>query len=147
MTKKSVSAKAVYAFLFLALFLALASANARGGTDELMSYTDGYSIQGVWTGTAPEPSYASITLTVKPNERKLRYGSPRSCELTLEEPRNADDDTLIFGVSASSGGWCDRLLMGSISVRADIEIDSLIYVVKDHSGKVLEEGKMRRTGT
>ncbi len=143
MNRNTVSSKATFAFLILVLFLASASLGTQGCADAASS-GGGNAIEGVWTGVTSGASSASITLTVSPGERKLRYGNPRSCDLALEEPISPDGSTQQFGIVSSTGGRCDAFLMGKLSVRPDGGSGDLAYTVSDSSNRVVESGRLRR---
>ncbi len=146
MNRNIVSNKATFVFLILALFLALASLGAQGCAEEASSNGGAKAIEGVWTGVTSDPSGASITLTVRPSDGTLRYGSPRSCELTLEEPSSPDGSTQKFGIVSSTGGRCNAFLMGKLSVSLEGNADEIAYKVTDSSNKLVESGRLRRSG-
>lgn len=143
MNRNAVSSKATFVFLILVLFLAIASVGTQGCADAASS-GGGNAIEGVWTGATSGAGSASITLTVSPSERKLRYGNPRSCDLALEEPISPDGSTQQFGIVSSTGGRCDAFLMGKLSLRLDGGSGDLAYTVSDSSSRVVESGRLRR---
>jgi len=146
MNRDTVFSKASFVFLILVLFLAVASLGTVGCAEDAASGGASASIEGVWTGATAGASSSNITLTVRPNERKLRYGSPRSCELGLEEPSTPDGSTQKFGIISSTGGRCDVFLVGKLTVRPEGEKGDLTYEVTDSNSKVVENGQLHRSG-
>lgn len=146
MNRNIVSNKATFVSLILALFLALTSLGAQGCAEEASSNGGAKAIEGVWTGVTAGASSSNVTLTLRASERKLRYGSPRSCDLGLEEPSALDGDRQRYGIVSSTGGYCDRCMMGKLTIKADGNTGDLAYEVTDSGDKVVENGQLRRTG-
>lgn len=145
MSRNRASNRAV--IVFLVMFVAVASFATLGCAGEAVSGGGNAStFEGVWTGVTAGASSSNVTLTLRASERKLRYGSPRSCDLGLEEPSALDGNRQRYGIVSSTGGYCDRCMMGKLTIKADGNTGDLAYEVTDSGNKVVENGQLRRTG-
>lgn len=147
MNRNRASNRAVILFLFLVMFVAAASLATLGCAGEAASSgVTASTFEGVWTGVSPGASSSNVTLTLHASERKFRYGSPRSCDLGLEEPSAPGANQRRFGIVSSTGGFCDRCMMGKLTIKAVGDAGDLAYEVTDTGNKVVESGQLRRTG-
>lgn len=145
MSRNRASNRAV--IVFLVMFVAAASLATLGCAGEAVSGGGNAStFEGVWTGVTAGASSSNVTLTLRASERKLHYGSPRSCDLGLEEPSALDGNRQRYGIVSSTGGYCDRCMMGKLTIKADGNTGDLAYEVTDSGNKVVENGQLRRTG-
>ncbi len=71
----------------------------------------------VWAGIVEDDEQGPIQakLTVDSGKYSLHYGVPRSCRLEGEEV-SADDDKIILRFKESSGGICDDLYQGTMTI-------------------------------
>jgi len=71
----------------------------------------------VWVGVVDDPieGQMSAEFTNKPDKFTLHYGVPRSCRLECERILD-DGKQMIFRFSESSGGFCDSLYKGTMTI-------------------------------
>jgi len=133
--------------MFLVMFVAAASLATLGCAGEAASGGgNANTFEGVWTGVSAGATGSNITLTLRGSERKWRYGSPRSCDLGLEEPSPSDGNRQRYGIVSSTGGFCDKCMMGKLTITAGAGSGDLAYEVTDSSNTLVESGQLHRTG-
>ena len=116
-------------------FALAATALAEGGpVDDL---------EGVWTGETASGQGSAITLTLQDASSSLRYGSPRSCTLGLEDGTGSADGSRKYALAPSTGGRCDEFLNGKLLLRP-VGASALAYEIRDRGGRSAEQGQLRR---
>jgi len=131
--------------MFLTMFVAAVSFATLGCAGEAASGGGAVStFEGEWTGASAGASGSNITLTLSGAKRSWSYGSPRSCDIVLEEPRPADGNGQRHGIVSSTGGFCDTCLMGKLTITAGKTAGGLAYVLTDAKGKVVDSGQLSR---
>jgi hypothetical protein len=151
MNKYSVVRRTIKAFSFLAIIVALSSLGSgcfAGGDPERDT-----GFKGVWTGkvTAPDGNISRMTLTLQSpgkttkDKSTLIYESPRDCTLTVVQKDNDRE----YSLTESSGGFCDKLLLGKLSVtkQGDNTLSyGLTSLGAQSSPKISEKGTLHRSG-
>ena len=146
MDRNKVSKRLVPLFMVVLLCVAAASFASLGCAAEAVSGGDpASSLEGVWTGAASGSGGSSITLTLRGAKRSWSYGSPRSCDLGLEEPRPVNGSGQRYGIVSTTGGFCDKCLMGRLTLTAG-KAGALEYRLTDSDNRVLDSGQLRRAG-
>jgi hypothetical protein len=83
-------------------------------------------LEGKWRGfiDAKDNGRITVDLTVKPSgasggmECTLHYGNPRTCELVAEST-GSKDNLYYFRFKTASGGFCDALYNGEMSLQVN----------------------------
>lgn len=141
-------------FSFLALIVAVPWSGPGCFAGNASSLNEGF--EGAWTGEVKASGAVNVVnLTLSPSgtatksRSTLTYENPRSCTLTLKFLKNAEDNGREYSITESTGGFCDKLLLGKLSLRKQGD-NSLAYEatsVEDKSStKISERGTLRRPG-
>jgi hypothetical protein len=83
-------------------------------------------LEGKWSGAivTEDTGRIAVDLTVKPSEASggmectLHYGPPRSCQLEAEST-GSKDNLYYFRFKTASGGFCDPLFNGEMSLQVN----------------------------
>lgn len=146
MDRNRASKRVISLFMVVLLCFAAASFATLGCAAEAISGGEpASSFEGVWTGASAGAGGSSITLTLRGAKRSWSYGSPRSCDLSLEEPIPANGSGQRYGIVSTTGGFCDRCLMGKLTVTAG-KAGGLAYTLTDSDDKALDSGQLRSAG-
>ncbi len=151
MSTYSVSKKIITAFAFLAISISASSmeslCDAAQGAD-LDTWTE-----GSWTGQIDIPGGGSRSVHIdisspaqEPKSKELKYSDPRGCTIKARYFGTAAEKGLEYVVTMSNGGFCDKLLHGSLFLKKQ-EQDRLGYELNYQDGttaKKSEKGQLQR---
>ncbi len=104
------------------------------------------SFEGVWSGVTAGETGSAITLTLQPATQTLRYGSPRGCVLTLNDPVDVGQGVLRYSITKSTGGYCNKYDQGKLVLKTGGVPDALRYEVTGTDKKNAEQGDLKRSG-
>lgn len=145
MNKYSLVKKTIVAFSFLAIIVAVSSFGSGCFAGSAPSFDTGF--EGSWTG---EVNSAVVNLNLQQTGKStLIYGSPRSCTLTVKFLKNSGDNGREYSITESTGGFCDKLLLGKLSLKKqdDNGLSCALTSLEDKSPtKISEKGTLRRSG-
>ncbi len=145
MSKYSVGKRTIMAFSLLAIIIAVSSFGSgcsAGSAPSLDKVFD-----GSWTG---EVNRSVVHLNLQQTGKStLTYETPRSCVLTVKLLKNDGDNGRVYSFAESTGGFCDKLLLGTLSLRKqeDNSLSCELTSLDDKSPtKVSEKGTLHRPG-
>ncbi|PKN48811.1 MAG: hypothetical protein CVU58_05170, partial [Deltaproteobacteria bacterium HGW-Deltaproteobacteria-16] len=103
--------------------------------------------EGSWTGVV---NSAVVNLNLQQTGKStLTYETPRSCVLTVKFLKNDGDNGRVYSLAESTGGFCDKLLLGKLLLRkqGDNSLSCELTSMDDKSSKkISEKGTLRRPG-
>lgn len=154
MNKHSLVKRTIVVFSFLAIVVAVSpfgSGCSAGGAPNLDK-----GFEGAWTGevkTSGAINVVNLTLhqpgkTAK-DKSTLVYENPRSCTLTVKFLKNTEGNGQEYSIIESTGGFCDKLLLGKLSLRKqeDNSLSCDLTSLDDKSpAKISEKGTLHRVG-
>ena len=145
MNKYSLVKKTIVAFSFLAIIVAVSSFGPGCSAGSAPSLDTGF--EGSWTG---EVNSSVVNLNLQQTGKStLTYETPRSCTLTVKFLKNSGDNGREYSITESTGGFCDKLLLGKLSLRkqgGNSLSCALISLDDKSSTKISEKGTLRRPG-
>ena len=143
MNKCSVVKRTIMAFSFLAIIIAVSSFGSRCFAESAPNLDKDF--EGSWTG---EVNSSVVNLNLQQTGKStLTYGTPRSCTLTVKFLKNDGDNGRAYSFVDSTGGFCDKLLLGTLSLRkvGDNSLSCILTSPDDKSSrKISEKGTLRR---
>jgi hypothetical protein len=104
---------------------------------------------GEWAGPATAsrpPIRFEVSVrqgTIGDEAAQLHYGAPRSCQLTAEYS-GIWSEQAAFGIKNSTGGYCDRLIGGLITMKTDGD-GALTFGISLIDGSAGDKGTLRRS--
>ncbi len=109
--------------------------------------------EGTWTGEVQAPggansSVVNLSLKARQDKSALRYEDPRGCTLTVKFLKNAGDNGREYALAESTGGFCDKLSPGKLSLQK-LDANTLSCELTSQDGispKISEKGQLRRVG-
>lgn len=141
MNKYSIVKRTIAVVFFLTIIVAVSSLGSgcyAGGDKDF---------EGSWTG---EVNSSVVTLNLQQSGKStLRYENPRSCVLTVKFLKNAENNGREYSITESTGGFCDKLLLGRLSLnkKGDNSLSCELTSLDDKSStKISEKGMLRRSG-
>lgn len=151
MNKYSIFKRTIVAFSFLVAITVLSSFGSGCFAGSAPNLGKGF--EGSWTGEvkASGGNSAVVNLGLKGIKDKstLTYESPRGCTLTVKFLKSVGDSGQEYSFTESSGGFCDKLLLGKLSVQkqGDNTLACEMTSLPDKSAtKISEKGTLRRSG-
>lgn len=150
MNTYSIGKRTIVVFSFLAIIIAVSSFGtgcSAGGNPELDK-----GFEGSWTGEvkASDGNSSVVNLALQQTGTStLIYKGLRGCTLTVEFLKNTGDNGREYSITNSSGGFCDNLLPGKLSLRKQgdkslsCELTSLNNKL---STPISEKGTLRQSG-
>ena len=145
MNKYSVVKRTIMAFSFLAIIIAVSSFGSGCFAGSAPNLDKGF--EGSWTGQV-NSSVVNLNLQ-QTGKSTLTYETPRSCVLTVKFLKNDGDNGRVYSLTQSTGGFCDKLLLGKLSLRkqGDNSLSCELTSMDDKSSqKISEKGTLRRPG-
>ena len=145
MNKCSVVKRTIMAFSFLAIIIAVSSFGSGCFAGSAPNLDTGF--EGSWTGQV-NSSVVHLNLQ-QTGKSTLTYEAPRSCVLTVKFFKNDGDNGRVYSLTQSTGGFCDKLLLGNLSLRkqGDNSLACEMTSLDDRSPtRILEKGTVRRPG-
>ena len=147
MNMHSIGEKSTATLVFLAVISAvlLLGSGCYAGGDTVF--------EGAWTGEVQavggaNSSVVNLTLKARQDKSTLRYEDPRGCTLTVTLLKNAGDNGREYALAESTGGFCDKLSPGKLSLQK-IDANTLSCELTSQDGrspKISEKGRLRRVG-
>ncbi len=145
MNKCSVVKRTIMAFSFLAIIIAVSSFGSVCFAGSAPNLDTGF--EGSWTGVV---NSAVVNLNLQQTGKStLTYETPRSCVLTVKFLKNDGDNGRVYSLAESTGGFCDKLLLGKLLLRkqGDNSLSCELTSMDDKSSKkISEKGTLRRPG-
>ena len=145
MNKCSVVKRTIMAFSFLAIIIAVSSFGSVCFAGSAPNLDTGF--EGSWTGVV---NSAVVNLNLQQTGKStLTYETPRSCVLTVKFLKNDGDNGRVYSLAESTGGFCDKLLLGKLLLRkqGDNSLSCELTSMDDKSSKkISEKGTLRRSG-
>ena len=145
MYKCSVIKRTIMAFSFLAIIIAVSSFGSgcfAGSPPNLDK-----DFEGSWIG---EVNSSVVNLNLQQTGKStLTYQAPRSCVLTVKFLKNDGDNGRVYSLAQSTGGFCDKLLLGKLLLRkqGDNSFACEMTSLDDRSPtRISEKGTLRRSG-
>jgi hypothetical protein len=133
------------ALSLLAIIIAVSSFGSGCSAGSAPSLDKGF--EGSWTGVV---NSAVVHLNLQQTGKStLTYETPRSCTLTVKFLKNSGDNGQEYSITESTGGFCDKLLLGKLSLRKqeDNSLSCELTSLDDKSStKISEKGTLRRSG-
>jgi len=146
MKKYSLVKRTIMALSFLAIIIAGSSTFGTGCSAGSSPNLD-TGFDGSWTG---EVNSSVVNLNLQQTGKStLTYETPRSCVLTVKFLKNDGDNGREYSITESTGGFCDKLLLGKLSLRkqGDNILSCELTSLADKSPtKISEKGTLRRPG-
>ena len=145
MNKYSVVKRTIMAFSLLAIIIAVSSFGSGCFAGSAPNLDKGF--EGSWTGQV-NSSVVNLNLQ-QTGKSTLTYEVPRSCVLTVKFLKNDGDNGRVYSFVESTGGFCDKLLLGKLSLRkqGDNSLACEMTSLDDKSPrKISEKGTLRRPG-
>jgi len=145
MNKCSVVKRTIMAFSFLAIIVAVSSFGSGCFAGSAPNLDTGF--EGSWTGQV-NSSVVHLNLQ-QTGKSTLTYEAPRSCVLTVKFFKNDGDNGRVYSLTQSTGGFCDKLLLGNLLLRkqGDNSLSCELTSMDDQSPKkISEKGTVRRPG-
>lgn len=145
MNKYSVGKRTIMAFSLLAIIIAVSSFGSGCFAGSAPSLDKGF--EGSWIG---EVNSSVVHLNLQQTGKStLTYETPRSCVLTVKFLKNDGDNGRVYSLAESTGGFCDKLLLGTLSLKKqdDNSLSCALTSLDDKSStKISEKGILRRSG-
>ena len=145
MNKCSVVKRTIMAFSLLAIIIAVSSFGSGCFAGSAPNLDKDF--EGTWTGMV---NSAVVHLNLQQTGKStLTYETPRSCVLTVKFLKNNGDNGREYSLTESTGGFCDKLLLGKLSLRkqGDNTLSCEMTSLDDKSPtKISEKGTLRRSG-
>lgn len=145
MNKCSVVKRTIMAFSFLAIIIAVSSFGPGCFAGSAPNLDTGF--EGSWTGVV---NSAVVNLNLQQTGKStLTYETPRSCVLAVKFLKKSGDNSQEYSVTESTGGFCDKLLLGKLSLRkqGDNSLSCELTSLDDKSPtRISEKGTLRRSG-
>ncbi len=145
MNKCSVVKRTIMAFSLLAIIIAVSSFGSGCFAGSAPNLDKGF--EGSWTGQV-NSSVVNLNLQ-QTSKSRFTYLAPRSCVLTVKFLKNDGDNGRVYSLAESTGGFCDKLLLGKLSLRkqGDNSLSCELTSLDDKSPtKISEKGTLRRPG-
>ncbi|MHB8148919.1 MAG: hypothetical protein ACYDIB_02030 [Desulfobulbia bacterium] len=145
MNTYSIGKRTIMAFSFLAIIIAVSSFGSGCSAGSAPSLDTGF--EGSWTGGV-NSSVVHLNLQ-QTGKSTLTYETPRSCVLTVKFLKNDGDNGRVYSLAESTGGFCDKLLLGKLSLRKQQDNSlscELTSLDEKSSTKISEKGTLRRSG-
>lgn len=98
-------------------------------------------LDGVWVGVSP--AGMRTVLSLNSSKRTLDFGVPRQCSLELEDPVG-DATQYTLGVRRSDGGYCDKLLDGTVVVKGEARLRNISCTLKTRDSQTIESIELHR---
>lgn len=146
MKRKGIIAGAVIILAVITIIASSASMGSMCFAGGLGAKEASSSFDGVWSGVTVGETGSAITLTLQPATQSLRYGSPRGCVLTLNDPVNVGQGVLRYSIVKSTGGYCNKYDQGKLVLKSGGTPEALHYEVTGTDKKNAEQGDLKRTG-
>ncbi|MFA6498603.1 MAG: hypothetical protein WC256_03590 [Desulfurivibrionaceae bacterium] len=150
MNKYSLVKRTIMALSFLAIIIAGSSFGSGCFAGSPPNLDTGF--EGSWTGQAraSNGNLSVVYLNLQQNGRStLTYENPRSCALTVKFLKNNGDNGREYSFTESTGGFCDKLLLGKLSLmkQGDKSLSCELTSRDDISPtKISEKGMLSRCG-
>ena len=145
MNMYSLVKRTMVAFSLLAVIAAVLSLGSGCSAGSAPNLDTGF--EGLWTG---EVNSSVVNLNLQQTGKStLTYENPRSCVLTVKFLKNAENNGREYSITESTGGFCDKLLLGKLSLRKqdDNSLSCALTSLDDKSPtKISEKGTLRRSG-
>ena len=151
MKEFNIGKRTILVFSFLAIMIALSSFGSgcsAGSAPKLDTV-----FEGSWTGEVKASDGANssvVNLNLQQTGKStLTYETPRSCVLTVKFLKNDGDNGRVYSLAESTGGFCDKLLLGTLSLRkqGDNSLSCVLTSLDDKSPtKISEKGTLHRPG-
>ena len=145
MNTYSVVKRTIMALSLLAIIIAVSSFGSGCSAGSAPNLDKGF--EGSWTG---EVNRSVVHLNLQQTGKStLTYEAPRSCVLTVKFFKNDGDNGRVYSLAESTGGFCDKLLLGKLSLRkqGDNTLSCEMTSLDDKSPtKISEKGTLHRTG-
>ena len=145
MNKCGVVKRTIMAFSFLATIIAVSSFGSGCFAGSAPNLDKGF--EGSWTGVV---NSAVVNLNLQQTGKStLTYEAPRSCVLAVKFFKNDGDNGRVYSLTESTGGFCDKLLLGKLLLRkqGDNSLSCELTSMDDKSSqKISEKGTLRRPG-
>ena len=145
MSKYSVGKRTIMVCSLLAIIVAVSSFGPGCFAGSAPSLDKGF--EGSWTGGV-NSSVVHLNLQ-QTGKSTLTYETPRSCVLTVKFLKNDGDNSRVYSLPESTGGFCDKLLLGNLSLRkqGDNSLACEMTSLDDRSPtRISEKGTVRRPG-
>jgi len=137
--------RTIIALSLLAIIIAVSSFGSGCSAGSAPNLDKGF--EGSWTGVV---NSAVVHLNLQQTGKSiLTYETPRSCTLTVKFLKNDGDNGQEYSITESTGGFCDKLLLGKLSLRkqGDNSLSCEMTSLDEKSStKISEKGTLRRSG-
>jgi hypothetical protein len=97
-----------------------------------------------WFGpSGPDGTGPAATIVIEGRRSSLHYGTPRNCRIIFQRPTVCTETKFEAWVDSATGGWCDNLWDGHISITLTDE-NKINYTLTDKDNDVLDQGALQK---